>query len=162
MAIWGAVIAVSLLAGIAIAGPPDLGDEETPVLAAAPVTTTTSVPNATSTTEPPATTTTEAPPEARPAARVVVLVANGTDVSGGGSRFTRVVADLGWPTLPAVDGVPVESTQIWFMESYEPEARVLAGTLGLPEDRLLPVPFPSPIPPGDANLIVVLGPDLAS
>jgi hypothetical protein len=106
-------------------------------------------------------------PASRPPAEVPTIVLNGSGVGGAAGRYSDVLAALGYqltkPDGGNVDeGRNVPSTQILFAEGYEPEARAVATAIGAPS--LVPAPLGA-TPPGTivgAQVVVVLGPDLAS
>jgi hypothetical protein len=105
--------------------------------------------------------TTEAPP-ARPAAEVTVMVANTTSVGGAAGGLTETVAGLGYPTAPAANvQPPVEATQVLFTEGFEREAAALAQAIQAPADGVAAMPAPPPTDLGGAQVLVLLGPDLA-
>jgi hypothetical protein len=105
-------------------------------------------------------TTTE--PVARPPAQVSAIVLNGSGVAGAAGTYTTALSDRGYQTGEAGNAnARVESTEVYFTPGFDQEALVLARSIG---STATPQPLGSP-PPGDvgtANVIVVLGPDLAS
>jgi hypothetical protein len=112
--------------------------------------------------DPEATTTTE--PEARPPTQVITLVLNGSGVSGAAGTYTTALSDAGYQTRPAGNAPErVEVTQVLYAEGYEQEAQVVATTIGAPA-AVVAQPLPDPPPEGaeDANVVVILGPDLGS
>jgi hypothetical protein len=108
-----------------------------------------------------ATTETTATP-ARPPTEVVVLVANASGVQGAAGQQTETLQAGGYQVLPA-DNAPnqVETTQVLPVAGYEAEAAVLAALIGAPEDAVQAMPDPPPVDLAGANLLVLLGPDLA-
>ena len=108
---------------------------------------------------------TTAAPEARPAGEVTVLVANASGVQGAAGAQSDAISQGGYQVLPA-DNAPenLDATQVLFVEGFEPEALVLAEQIGVaaPADAVAPVPDPPPLDLSGANLLVLLGPDLAS
>jgi hypothetical protein len=115
------------------------------------------------TTIPTAATTTTAP--LRPAHDVKVLVANSTAVKGQAARYTTVVHNLGYDALAAVDSTTrnLKTSIVYYEPGYSAEAAHLASQLGLPPSTVQPIP---PAPPvvylGGANVLVVVGLDLAN
>jgi hypothetical protein len=115
------------------------------------------------TTIPGPTTTTSA--ALRPTQDVKVLVANSTSVKGQAARYTSVVHNLGYDALAAVDSTTRNLTTsiVYYQPGYHAEAAHLASQLGLPQSTVRPMP---PAPPvvyvGGANVLVVVGLDLAN
>jgi hypothetical protein len=110
--------------------------------------------------DPDAPTTTE--PVARPPAQVSAIVLNGSGVAGAAGTYTTALSDRGYQTVEAGNAnARVESTEVYFTPGFDQEALVLARSIG---STATPQPLGTP-PPGDvgtANVVVVLGPDLAS
>lgn len=99
----------------------------------------------------------------RAPSEVQVLVANGTTTKGAAGAKTNDLKALGYKTATPTDATPAESSVVYYAETYEPEARVLAEELGLSADTAV-APLPTPAPVDDtqlSNLVLVLGPDLA-
>jgi hypothetical protein len=99
---------------------------------------------------------------ARPPTEVVVLVANASGVQGAAGAQSETLQAGGYQVLPA-DNAPdqVETTQVLPAEGYEAEAAVLAALIGAPEGAVQPMPDPPPVDLAGANVLVLLGPDLA-
>ncbi len=93
------------------------------------------------------------------------LVANSTSVAGQAGRYTTVVHNLGYNTLPAVDSTIRNLTvsRVYYGPGYNSEAAVLATKLGIPRSSVLPMPSPPPVVfINGANVLVVVGLDLAN
>jgi LytR cell envelope-related transcriptional attenuator len=106
---------------------------------------------------------TTAPPEPRPPAEVVVLVANGSGVSGAAAEQATALQGGGYNVLePTNAPANVDATEVWATEGYEPEAAALAASIGAPEGAVQPMPDPPPMELQGAHVLLVLGPDLAS
>jgi hypothetical protein len=93
------------------------------------------------------------------------VVANGSGVGGSAGRLTETLAGKGYvmiePTNANRNDYAV--TEIYFVTGFEAQAAEISRELGVPVTGLLP--DPSPVPPAgvqDANVVVVLGTDLAS
>lgn len=184
--LWAGLVVVAALAGLAIAGMPQLGAGPDPAHVATPSTVTdtagedsisdgtvddgavtTSTPSdstsaptsapSTSTT----TTTTTAIPQARPATEVSVLVLNGTRVNGAAGRLTETLAGQGHPTLTPTSTRAYDASEVWFTGNYGPEAAELAQRLGVFPENVRVMPDDAGVTVGSANVIVVVGPDLA-
>ena len=105
--------------------------------------------------EPPSTTT-------LPVARILVLVANGSDHAGAAGRTTSAVTGLGYQVAPATNAtVSVPETTIYFLPGDGAEASTLGAAL---TNRLGAMPVVATMPPSPpvgslagAQLLVVLG-----
>ncbi len=107
------------------------------------------------------TTTTEAP---LPPAQVKVLVANGSSVTGAAGAQTDQLEALGYVTgTPTNADGTVPATIVYYQAGFEAEAAALATAIGAPATAVAAMP---PVPPVDdlqlANLLVVVGPDIAT
>ena len=112
-------------------------------------------------TAPPASDATTVPP--RPPGEVVVLVANGSGVSGAAAAQTEAIQGGGYQVLePGNFEAGVDATQVLPIAGYEAEAAVLAAEIGAPEGAVQPMPEPPPVELAGAHVLVILGPDLAS
>lgn len=111
--------------------------------------------------EPEVTTTTAAPRAPR---EVRVLTANGTDVKGAGGRIKDRLMAAGYNTLAATDTkAKATESAVYFAVGYEREAAKVAEALGLAPTTVKAVPAPPPVADlKAANVLVVVGPDLAS
>jgi LytR cell envelope-related transcriptional attenuator len=108
------------------------------------------------------TTTTAAP--LRQPAEVVVRVANVSGVSGAAGARTEQLAGAGYQTVEATngpEGQQIDATQVLFVDGFEGEAQALAEALGAPTDGVAAMPAQPPADPGGAQLMVLLGTDLA-
>jgi hypothetical protein len=108
------------------------------------------------------TTTTAAP--LRQPAEIVVRVANVAGVSGAAGERTQQLAGAGYQTVEATngpEGQQLDATQVLFVDGFEGEARDLAEKLGAPADGVVAMPAQPPVDPGGAQIVVLLGTDLA-
>jgi LytR cell envelope-related transcriptional attenuator len=108
--------------------------------------------------------TTTTAPQVRQPTEVVVRVANVSGVSGAAGARTEQLAGAGYQTVEPTngpEGQQLESTQVLFIEGFEGEARALAEALGAPADGVAAMPAQPPVDPGGAQLVVLLGTDLA-
>jgi hypothetical protein len=106
---------------------------------------------------------TTAAPAARPPAEVVVVVANASGVNGAAGSQTTALQGGGYQVLPAANAPnQVEATQVLPVAGFEAEAAALAALIDAPEGAVQPMPDPPPVDLAGANVLVLLGPDLAS
>ncbi|MGH2474096.1 MAG: LytR C-terminal domain-containing protein [Candidatus Limnocylindrales bacterium] len=107
-------------------------------------------------------TTTTAP--LRQPAEIVVRVANVSGVSGAAGAKTEQLAAAGYQTVEATngpEGQQLDATQVLFVDGFQGEAVALAEALGAPADGVAAMPAQPPADPGGAQLVVMLGTDLA-
>lgn len=108
------------------------------------------------------TTTTTVP--VRSPSQVSVIVLNGTSVGGAAGKYSTAIGTAGYQMLEPTDAVAkIPATQVFFVAGYEREAAAVALAAGAPA-TLTPAVMPTP-PPGEignANVVVVIGTDLAS
>ena len=98
----------------------------------------------------------------RKPADVSVLVANGAGIRGLGSQTAEQLKTLGYNTLTAVDATKaLDTTTVQYAEGYQTEAAAIALTLGLPGTAAQPLNSPAVPDTQGANVIVVLGADIA-
>ena len=114
-------------------------------------------PSTTTTTRPVPTTTTI------PAKRVPVMVANATTVPGAAAAVSAKLEPGGWDLLPPVDATAqLPTSSVYYLAGFEPEAKSIATTLGLPDSVVLPYTTSAPISSiGAAQVLVMVGPALA-
>jgi hypothetical protein len=97
-------------------------------------------------------------------AEVTVIVLNGTSVSGAAGKYSTAIGSAGYQMLTPGDApTKIPATQVFFTPGYEREAAAVALAAGAP-GTVTPAALPSP-PPGDvgaANVVVIIGADLAS
>jgi hypothetical protein len=93
---------------------------------------------------------------------VAVLVANGAGIRGLGSQTADQLHTLGYNTLTAVDATKaLDATSVQYAEGYQTEAAAIALTLGLPATAVQPLNSPAVPDTQGANVIVLLGADVA-
>ena len=112
----------------------------------------------------PAASDTTATPEPRAPGEVTLIVANASGVQGAATSQTEALGAAGYLYAPAgnaPEGTELATTQIIPMPGFEPEATRLAGELGLPPEAVLPMPDPPPVEMAGANILIMLGADLA-
>jgi hypothetical protein len=106
----------------------------------------------------------EAAPAPRPPSEVVVIVANASGVQGAAALQTEKLQQGGYQTAPAgnaPEGMELEATQVMPTPGFEAEAAALAAGLGKP-DAVVALPDPPPVDLAGANILVLLGTDLAA
>ena len=108
------------------------------------------------------TTTTAAP--LRQPAEIVVRVANVSGVEGAAGARTEQLAAEGYQTVEPTngpEGQQLDATQVFFVDGFEGEAGALAEVMGAAADGVTAMPAQPPIDPGGAQIVVLLGTDLA-
>jgi hypothetical protein len=109
-----------------------------------------------------ASTDTTAAPAARPPGEVIVLVVNASGVQGAAAAQAEAIAGGGYQVLPAANApAEVGATQVFATAGYEADAAALAAAIGAPPESVAPMPEPPPLDLTGAQVLVVLGPDLA-
>jgi hypothetical protein len=107
--------------------------------------------------------TTETTVAARTPAEVTVIVLNGTAVSGAAGKYATALQSAGYTMLESGNAaVKIPATQVFFTEGFDVEAAAVALAIGAPA-TVTPAALPTP-PPGEvgaANVVVVIGSDLA-
>ncbi|HET8618575.1 MAG TPA: LytR C-terminal domain-containing protein [Acidimicrobiales bacterium] len=113
--------------------------------------------------EPPASDTTAAP-EPRPPGEVTIIVANASGVQGAATDQTEALGAAGYLYAPAgnaPEGTELANTEILPAAGFEAEAARLATELGLPPEAVKQMTDPPPVDLAGANILVLLGSDLA-
>ena len=106
---------------------------------------------------------TTAAPAARPPAEVTVIVANTTTVSGAAGAMSDTLAGLSYQTAGPTDADPeLQNTQVLFAEGFQAEAAALAAAIQAPPESVQALPDPPPVDPAGAQVVVMLGADLAA
>jgi hypothetical protein len=99
----------------------------------------------------------------RPPAQVKVVVANASGVDGAAGSVTTTLQQGGYATGTATDApATVATTAVYFVSGFDREAQAVATAIGGQPAIAQPMPTPPPIADTQgANVLVVLGPDLA-
>ena len=97
-------------------------------------------------------------------ASVKVLVLNGVDPKKAlAGPASKALKNAGFTATTAHDAAAtVPSSVVYAIAGFEGDATVISGLLGLPPNvvQVLPTPLPPAVGnPGDAQVVVVLGPD---
>lgn len=103
--------------------------------------------------------TTVAPVPSRTAAETGVIVANGNGGKGVAGAASQVLIRLGYNALRPVDTVRRPATIVYFVPTWDAEAKGVAQSLGIPTDRVQPVPAEPGVQLGTATVLVILGQD---
>lgn len=108
--------------------------------------------------------TTETTVPVKTPAEVTVIVLNGTSVSGAAGKYSTAIGSAGYQMLePGDASTKIPVTAVFFTQGFEREAAAVALAAGAPA-TVTPAALPAP-PPGEvgaANVVVVIGADLAS
>jgi hypothetical protein len=107
------------------------------------------------------TTLTTATPQPHQPAQVKVLVANGAAVTGAASSANNTLIAKGFNALSPTNAPTVTTTSVYFAAGYQADATAIAQQLGAPAAGVHPMPTPPPLDVKGANVLVVLGPDVA-
>jgi hypothetical protein len=98
---------------------------------------------------------------------VKVLVANGTNTAGAASRVVQPLTAAGYNVLAPTDATKAakastKTSVVYFTPGYDQDARVIAVRIGLQQTAVQTMPAAPPVSNTQgANVIVVIGPDLA-
>jgi hypothetical protein len=150
------VIVVGVLLGIAVAGFPDRG-KDAPLALRTTVPSTTVVVTVPVTTVPVTTPPTAPPPPTRAPAEVSVLTVNASGAAGAAARLAERLGSEGYDVGEPVSRAVQDTSTLLHRPGLDGEARALAASLGLDPSVL----EPTESPPGEADLVVVIGRDLA-
>lgn len=97
-----------------------------------------------------------------PPAQLQIIAANGSGVGGRAGATATLLNGLGYPNVQAVDGTTTATTQVYYLEGFVDDAAAVAANMGLPADRVVPMPATVPLDGaelGSATIIVLLGPE---
>jgi hypothetical protein len=133
----------------------------TRVTTASGPTTTTATTTANPTGHHPSTTTTSS---THPPSTVPVLVANASGVSGAAGTVTSQLQVGGWNMQPPVNATArVATSHVYYVAGQQSAATAIATALHLPTSAVAPYTTAAPVSSiGTAEVVVVVGPDLAS
>ncbi len=146
------VVVVGALLGLAVAGLPNRGkDAPLAVQTTAPATTAAvaTVPVTTSSTSP--------PPATRGRGELKVVAINASGVAGAGARLTARLESEGYGVGEPASRRVQQASAVLHRPGLDAEARALATSLGLDPSVL----EATAAPPGEADLAVIIGGDLA-
>ena len=114
------------------------------------------------TTQPPVATTTTAPPQpAHDPKTVKVLAANATTTNGIGDKVRRKLIAGGFDALqPVTSNTKLDTSQVFFVAGYQPDANAIAAALGVPLSNVQPMPAKPAVVVGPAHVLVLAGRDV--
>lgn len=103
-------------------------------------------------------------PEKRPPAEVSVLVANASGISGAAGRAGNQLRSLGYSTPEESNASAAEVTTLYFVEGFDAEALDVATIFAVDPANVKPMPDPVPTIEriGEAEVLLLLGPDKAT
>ena len=109
------------------------------------------------------TTSTTVTPTTHVQAQVRVIVLNGGGPSGAAGTSSTALAAAGFTTLDAGNTEPpVAATAVYFVPGFDADAVAIAANLGITAvPQPMPAAPPAGAPPGEVDVVVVLGPDFA-
>jgi hypothetical protein len=95
---------------------------------------------------------------------VIVVVANGSGITGLAARTGELLTTAGYQVLAPTDATSSATTSsVYFVTGSEPAATEVAAALGLGATAVKPLPDPAPVASvGTAQVVVVLGADFAT
>lgn len=96
----------------------------------------------------------------RDPAEIQVVVANAAGVAGAAGRIADVLEGGGYTILDTKNANASTDT-VFYTGELKAEAELLAAVLGLDATAVDEMPDPPPIDVGDADILVVIGPNLA-
>jgi LytR cell envelope-related transcriptional attenuator len=151
-----AIVVLALFVAVTVVVLSDIHPVATKSTAASSPTTTTTI--ATKNADHPSTTTTTISP-----AKVPVLVANASGVSGAAAAVAKELQGAGWDLLPPANAsAQVTVSQVYYVAGFQRQAASIASTLQLPATSVGPYTTAAPISSiGTAEVAVVVGPELA-
>ncbi|MHB1854841.1 MAG: LytR C-terminal domain-containing protein [Acidimicrobiales bacterium] len=116
----------------------------------------------TTTTAAPASTTTTTL-ATHPPASVRVLVANGTSTPGAAGKLASKLNGDGYDTLAPTDTTSKASASaVYYAPGYQGDADAIASASGLTASAVQPLSSSVPVTVGSAEVVVIIGPDIAA
>jgi hypothetical protein len=160
-----ALIAVAVVLGFVLLSS-GLDDDTTVEAGSAENATTTTVAEGGTDGSTPGSTTATTSATPKPPNEVRVLVANGSGVQGAAGTMNDAIKAKGYIGLdPKNAAGNVPTTVVYFAEGYQREAAAVATAIGADPATVQAMPNPPPLEDPaalqDANVLIVLGPDLA-
>ena len=100
---------------------------------------------------------------ARPPTEVTVRVMNATSIVGAAGNQSEMLQQNGYKAVEPDDaGQMLDTTKILYAAGYEREAAELARAINSPPESMEALANPPQVDPAGANLVVLLGKDIAS
>ena len=94
---------------------------------------------------------------------LTVRVANAAGVNGAAADWTGRISEAGYQTVEATNAQPNrDTTAVLFAAGFDREAGLLAEAIGAPSEGVVALSEPPQVDPAGANLVVLLGTDLAN
>lgn len=97
--------------------------------------------------------------QARPAADVIVRVANGARRRGVAGNGTAVLDAEGYLTLSPKNGPTIDESVVYYVSGFAADAAAVAELLGLEATQIEPMPSDPGVAIEDAHVIAILGAD---
>ncbi len=98
-----------------------------------------------------------------PRGSVTVVVANGSSTNGVAAAYTTLLQRDGWHLLtPQTATVRVPTSAVYYAAGFEPEAQAIARSLSIAAASVTPISTSVPVTTTGADVVVVIGPDLAA
>lgn len=98
----------------------------------------------------------------RPPAEITVLVANAAGIGGAAGKVADALESEGYTIVDTANAPSTSPDLVFYSEGLRAEAEALAASLGLDASSVEALPDPPPLDTKDADLLVMVGPDLAS
>jgi hypothetical protein len=100
----------------------------------------------------------------RAPSQVPTIVLNGTTVNGAAKKWSAYLATKGYALTDSdgAGGPDATASSVYYSVGFEQEAAAVALLIGAPTTSVALLPTPAPQNSGQAKVVVVLGPDLAS
>ncbi|MHB1446492.1 MAG: LytR C-terminal domain-containing protein, partial [Acidimicrobiales bacterium] len=94
---------------------------------------------------------------------VRVVGANGTSTSGAAGKLASKLRAGGYDTLaPTNTTSPANASAVYYAPGYQGDADAVASASGLTSSAVQPVSSSVPVAVGSADVVVIIGPDIAA
>lgn len=98
----------------------------------------------------------------RPPSEVTVVVANAAGVSGAATKVGDALESAGYTVIDTTNAPSTSPDLVFYTGDLQAEAEALAASLGLDASSVEAMPEQPPLDTQDADVLVMVGPDLAS